>query len=82
MLKMFNKIDIGERAGGGIPNIFHVWREHGWVMPDITEQLDPERTILELAFKKIGDKCKNERNHYRLSYSSCRGKIIFDCGIC
>jgi len=56
MLKMFNMIDIGERAGSGIPNIFHVWREHGWVMPDITEQLDPERTILELAFKKIGDK--------------------------
>ena len=25
-------------------------------MPNITEQLEPERTILELAFKKIGDK--------------------------
>ena len=27
MLKMFNLIDIGERAGSGIPNIFRVWRE-------------------------------------------------------
>ena len=26
MLKMFNLIDIGERAGSGIPNIFRVWR--------------------------------------------------------
>lgn len=30
MLKMFNLIDIGERAGSGIPNIFRVWREQGW----------------------------------------------------
>ena len=29
MLKMFNLIDIGERAGSGMPNIFRVWREQG-----------------------------------------------------
>ena len=56
MLKMFNLIDIGERAGSGIPNIFRVWREQGWVMPTFTEQLEPERTILSLTFEKIGDK--------------------------
>ena len=56
MLKMFNLIDIGERAGSGIPNIFRVWREQGWLMPAFTEQLEPERTILALSFEKIGDK--------------------------
>ncbi|MDD6032049.1 MAG: ATP-binding protein [Oscillospiraceae bacterium] len=56
MLKMFNLIDIGERAGSGIPDIFRVWREQGWVMPAITEQFEPERTILTLSFEKIGDK--------------------------
>ena len=56
ILKMFNLIDIGERAGSGIPNIFRVWREQGWGMPAITEQLEPERTILTLTFEKIGDK--------------------------
>lgn len=56
MLKMFNLIDIGERAGSGIPNIFRVWREQGWAAPTFTEQLEPERTILSLTFKKIGDK--------------------------
>ena len=59
MLKMFNLIDIGERAGSGIPNIFRVWREQGWSAPVITEQLEPERTILSLAFEKTSD--KNER---------------------
>lgn len=42
MLKMFNLIDIGECAGSGIPNIFRVWREQGWAMLDIAEQLEPE----------------------------------------
>lgn len=56
MLKMFNLIDIGERAGSGIPNIFRVWREQGWVMPNIAEQLEPERTVLTLKFGKTGDK--------------------------
>ena len=56
MLKMFNLIDIGERAGSGIPNIFRVWHEQGWVMPDIAEQLEPERTVLTLRFEKVGGK--------------------------
>lgn len=77
MLKMFNLIDIGERAGSGIPNIFRVWREQGWVMPDIAEQLEPERTVLTLEFEKIGgkksaikvgDKCENKGKHNCLSY--------------
>ena len=52
MLKMFNLIDIGERAGSGIPNIFRVWRERGWAAPEITEQLAPEGTLLTLLFSK------------------------------
>lgn len=52
MLKMFNLIDIGERAGSGIPNIFRVWREQGWTAPVISENFDPDRIMLSLAFKK------------------------------
>ena len=50
ILKMFNLIDIGERAGSGIPNIFRVWREQGWHEPTITERTEPERTVLSLPF--------------------------------
>ena len=56
MLKLFNLIDIGERSGRGIPLVFSAWREQGWAMPAVTEQLEPERTILTLTFEKIGDK--------------------------
>ena len=56
MLKMFNLIDIGERAGSGIPNIFRVWQEQGWAAPVISESFDPDRIMLFLAFKKSDDK--------------------------
>lgn len=56
MLKLFNMIDIGERAGSGIPNIFRVWREQGWMEPVITELFEPDRIILSLPFKKSDDK--------------------------
>ena len=56
MMKMFNLIDIGERAGSGIPNIFRVWREQGWADPVIAEQFEPARTVLTLTFGKIGGK--------------------------
>ena len=56
MLKMFNLIDIGERAGSGIPNIFRVWHELGWTAPVISENFDPDRIMLSLIFKKSDDK--------------------------
>lgn len=56
MMKIFNLIDIGERSGRGIPLIFGVWQEQGWRMPVVTEQLEPERTLLKLTFEKSGDK--------------------------
>lgn len=52
MLKMFNLIDIGERAGSGIPNIFRVWREQGWEEPVIAESAEPDRTVLCLSLQK------------------------------
>lgn len=53
---MFNLIDIGERAGSGIPNIFRVWREQGWKEPAITETYEPDRITLSLVIGKSGDK--------------------------
>ena len=55
MLKMFNLIDIGERAGSGIPNIFRVWKEQKWSAPTLIEEFDPDRLIVSLPLK-IGDK--------------------------
>ena len=63
----FNLLDIGKRAGSGIPNIFHVWDTQGWDSPTLREQFNPDRTVLssnlspqtrnEVAIKS-GDKSK------------------------
>lgn len=45
---MFNLVDIGERAGSGIPNIFSVWKKQGWIAPEISETFEPERITVRL----------------------------------
>lgn len=52
LLKMFNLVDVGERVGSGVPNIFNTWADEGWVEPVIEEQFNPDRTFLTLEFKK------------------------------
>lgn len=57
MMKMFNLIDIGERAGSGIPNIFSVWKQQGWSDPTILVSSEPDRSTLVLPlFKSDGKK--------------------------
>jgi len=56
LIKMFNLIDIGERSGSGIPNIFSVWKKQGWPAPLITESFEPDRITLSLEIEKSGDK--------------------------
>ncbi len=61
MLKMFNLINIGERAGSGIPNIMSIWAEQKWSEPTIMQTFEPERTTLTLSIKdkkpkSVGDK--------------------------
>jgi predicted HTH transcriptional regulator len=33
IMKIFNLLDIGERAGSGIPSIYHVWEMQKWEAP-------------------------------------------------
>ncbi len=56
LMKMFNLINIDERAGSGVLNIFNVWADEGWEETIIEERFNPDRTILSLSFKKSGDK--------------------------
>ena len=45
---MFNLINIGERAGSGLPSIRTVWQKQGWQDPEIVESFGPDRTTLSL----------------------------------
>lgn len=50
LMKMFNMIGIGERAGSGVPDIYSVWESQGWIAPQVKEEYAPDRTILRLSF--------------------------------
>lgn len=52
LIRMFNLIDIGKRAGSGIPSIFHIWNLQGWKTPVITEEFKPERITLSLSLEE------------------------------
>lgn len=52
LMKMFNLIDIGERASSGIPKIFNIWKDESLKDPVIEEQFDPDRTIITLSLEK------------------------------
>ena len=56
LIKMFNLIDVGDRAGSGILNIFSVWKKQGWPAPIITESFEPDRINLSLLVGESGDK--------------------------
>ena len=56
MMKMFNLIDIGERAGSGIPSILYVWKQQGWSEPTISQTFNPNRITLSLPLTKSADK--------------------------
>ncbi len=56
LIKMFNLVNVGERAGSGIPNIFNVWKKQGFPAPDISESFEPDRITLSLALTIPSDK--------------------------
>ena len=52
LLKMFSMIDIGERAGSGIPGVFSVWNKEFGIVPEYSQKILPERTITTLKLSE------------------------------
>ena len=51
IMKMFNLIGFGERAGSGVPDIYAVWQNMGLLEPTVEERFgngEPNRTIVTL----------------------------------
>ncbi|MCL2815298.1 MAG: putative DNA binding domain-containing protein [Oscillospiraceae bacterium] len=61
IMKMFNLLDIGERAGSGIPNIYKTWKEQNFGVPLYSELFEPDRTILKLPIKKVAIKSSDKK---------------------
>ena len=55
LIKMFSLINIGERAGSGLPMISKAWTGTDFAMPDITEKENPDRVCLILPVESLGE---------------------------
>lgn len=75
LMKMFNLINIGERSGSGVPNIFNTWEDEGWKEPVIEERFDPDRTILTLEFVEKQVRKTSEENKQRKQAKKTSGNI-------
>lgn len=79
MLKIFNLIGIGDRAGSGVPDIFETWRKEKLEIPTVSEQFGegrPDRTILTLPLRKNDeDRITGENNSGSLSHSAVETDI-------
>lgn len=52
MMKMFSLINVGERAGGGIPDMVRKWTKVGYERPILSEEVNPERSTIVLPLRK------------------------------
>ena len=76
LMKMFNMIGIGERAGSGVPDIYSVWESQGWVAPQVIEEFSPDRTILRLSFVSAKEKKATEKSdRKKVTEKSDRKKV-------
>ena len=50
ILKMFNLVGVGERAGSGIPKILYACKEYGFEEPNLFDEYNPDRTHLIINF--------------------------------
>lgn len=48
MARMFRFVDVGEYIGGGIPNLYRIWKSEGWPEPVFSESCSPDRVSLTL----------------------------------
>ena len=49
VFNIFSLIGIGERSGTGLSNLYALWEQHGFAAPVISEEFDPEKTIVRIA---------------------------------
>ena len=54
VMKMFSLIDVGERAGSGIPDFMSAWQKHFGNSPVYTITHNPERTLLTISVAESG----------------------------
>lgn len=59
IFNMFSLINVGERSGSGLCDIYSIWEENGFARPEIQELSDPARVVLTLEVESISNETIN-----------------------
>ena len=51
IFNIFALIDVGERSGMGLSNLYSTWEELGYDRPDLEESHEPDQTVLKVYLK-------------------------------
>ena len=62
IFNMFALINVGERSGIGVCDVYHVWDENGFKKPSFVETVDPDRVVLTLQIETDGNPDGNDGN--------------------
>lgn len=62
IFNMFSLIDVGERAGSGLCDLYNTWKENGFKEPSLIERIDPDRITLTLEIEPDGNRDVNDAN--------------------
>jgi len=53
LFKLFNRVNVGERAGSGVDKVMTAWKEQGWKEPEFEISYQPERVIVNLEVGQV-----------------------------
>jgi len=62
IFNMFSLINVGERSGTGLCDLFNVWKESGFKKPTIQETIDPDRIALTLQIETYANDGNRDGN--------------------
>lgn len=62
IFNMFSLINIGERSGIGLCDVYRAWNTNGYKKPEFIESVDPDRITLTLEIEVDGNRDGNEGN--------------------
>lgn len=62
IFNMFALINVGERSGSGLCDVYNVWEENRFKRPEIVESISPDRVTLTLQIEIDGNFDGNDGN--------------------
>lgn len=80
IMKMFSLVDVGERAGSGVPDMMATWEKYVKLKPQYKVKLNPARTISVLpytiqALQRAGKLLASERGEIRMDESGLQSGL-------